>query len=77
MKNNKCGFLEDANGDKSSKRLLGSVLLFAGIIFAAILFYYSIEKKATDADTAIAIINVFLVTGGTLLGIGTFERINK
>ena len=71
MQNN---FLEDANGNKSSKRLWGSIVLGTGILFSVVLFIYSLSKGAADAATALGIINMFLISGGGLLGIGVFEN---
>ena len=71
MKNN---FLQDSKGNKSSKRLWGSVLLGIGILFSTILFACSLYKGAEDATTALGIINMFLISGGGLLGIGVFEK---
>ena len=68
-------FLRDSKGNKSSKRLWGSILLGIGIIFAATLFIYSLSLGAKDASTALGIINMFLISGSGLLGIGTFEKI--
>tara|TARA_Y100000389_G_scaffold32442_1_gene27569 strand:- start:169 stop:402 length:234 start_codon:yes stop_codon:yes gene_type:complete len=70
--NNK--FLTDSKGNKSSKRLWGSILLGSGIIFSIILFAYSLYQGAADAATALGIINMFLIAGGSLLGIGVFEK---
>lgn len=67
-------FLEDANGNKSSKRLWGSIVLGIGILFSVVLFIYSLSKGAADAATALGIINMFLISGGGLLGIGVFEK---
>lgn len=67
-------FLEDANGNKSSKRLWGSIVLGIGILFSVVLFIYSLSKGAADASTALGIINMFLISGGGLLGIGVFEK---
>ncbi len=70
-------FLEDSSGNQSSKRLWGSILLVTGIVFAAILFVYSLRTGAKDAATALGIINIFLISGGGLLGIGVFEKAIK
>ena len=72
-------FLEDSKGNKSSKRIWGSVLLGFGIIFASTLFVFSLKVGAKDAATASSIINMFLISGGSLLGIGIFEnnKLNK
>ena len=67
-------FLQDSEGNKSSKRLWGSILLGSGIIFSIILFAYSLYQGAADAATALGIINIFLIAGGSLLGIGVFEK---
>ena len=70
-------FLEDSKGNKSSKRLWGSILLITGILFSAILFFYSLKIGAKDAATALGIINMFLISGSGLLGIGVFEKVIK
>jgi len=70
-------FLEDSKGNKSSKRLWGSVLLSTGVLFSVILFSYSLFLGAKDAPTALGIINMFLISGGGLLGIGVFEKIKE
>jgi len=67
-------FLQDSKGNKSSKRLWGSILLSIGIAFSVILFVYSLYEGAADASTALGIINMFLIAGGSLLGIGVFEK---
>ncbi len=67
-------FLQDSKGNKSSKRLWGSILLIVGVLFSVILFAYSLYQGVADASTALGIINMFLISGGGLLGIGVFER---
>lgn len=67
-------FLQDSTGNKSSKRLWGSIILGVGIIFSIILFGFSIARGANDASTAMAIINMFLLAGSSLLGISIFEN---
>ena len=67
-------FLQDSKGNKSSKRLWGSILLTIGVMFSIILFAYSLYQGAADAATALGIINMFLIAGGSLLGIGVFEK---
>ncbi|MHA1540287.1 MAG: hypothetical protein ACTSXQ_07415 [Alphaproteobacteria bacterium] len=67
-------FLEDTHGNKSSKRLWGSILLGTGMSFSIVLFIYSLSKGAADAATTLGIINMFLISGGSLLGIGVFEK---
>lgn len=67
-------FLQDCKGNKSSKRLWGSIILGVGLLFSITLFFYSLFKGAADASTALGIINIFLITGTGLLGIGIFEK---
>lgn len=67
-------YLQDSEGNESSKRLWGSVLLGVGIVFSVILFAYSLLKGAEDSPTALGIINMFLLSGSGLLGIGIFEK---
>lgn len=69
--------LQDQSGKSSSKRIWGSILLATGLIFSSILFAFSIKEGAKDAATAVSIINMFLMTGGGLLGIGVLEKIKK
>jgi len=67
-------FLQDSKGNKSSKRLWGSILLTFGLVFSTILFVFSLLAGAADPATAISIINIFLFAGGSLLGVGVFEK---
>jgi hypothetical protein len=67
--------LEDKEGNKSSKRVAGSVLLLTGIIFSLVLFFISLTEGAGDPTTAISIINAFLFSGSGLLGSTAFERL--
>lgn len=69
--------LGDSRGGKSSKRVWGSILLSIGILFSCVLFCVSLFSGAKDAATALGIINIFLISGGGLLGIGVFEKFAK
>ncbi len=44
------------------------------VLFSVVLFVYSLSKGAADAATALGIINMFLISGGGLLGMGVFEK---
>jgi hypothetical protein len=66
--------LKDSSGKPSSKRIWGSILLGSGLTFAAILFGFSLTEGAVDAPTAQGVINMFLIAGSSLLGIGVFEK---
>jgi len=71
------GFFKDSQGNNSSKRLCGAVLIVLGILLSVFLFFYSMFKLPADARTALDIINVLLISGGGLLGIGVFEKLKK
>ena len=69
--------LTDSNGNKSSKRVAGFIVLGMGLIMAAVLFSASIVKKVGDPDTAMSVINTMFITGGSLLGLGIAELFGK
>lgn len=68
-------FLRDSFGNKSSKRIWGSIIIGLGAIAGICLFIMSVFfGGAEDPATAISIINSFLLFGGSLLGIGVIEK---
>lgn len=68
-------FLRDSFGNKSSKRIWGSIIIGIGAIAGICLFIVSVFfGGAGDPATAISIINSFLLFGGSLLGIGVIEK---
>lgn len=69
--------LKDANGKWSAKRIWGSIMFSIGIVLALHCYYMAVTSGITDAVTAKAIISMFLMTGGPLIGIGTFENTFK
>lgn len=69
--------LSDAGGKKSSKRIWGSIMLGGGLALSIILFSFSLTQGAKDAQTATSIINMLLLAGSSLLGLGVFEKGNK
>ena len=76
MRNKKTDeFLRDSFGNKSSKRIWGSIIIGIGAIAGICLFIISVFfGGAGDPATAISIINSFLLFGGSLLGIGVIEK---
>lgn len=72
----KSNFLVDDNGNSSSKRLWGSLLLGTGICLILILFGYSLFYKVADSQLLQQLINVLFLSGSSLLGIGVLERFN-
>ena len=69
-----CNFWTKLWENKFSKKLWGSVLLIAGIIFSIILFVSSMVSSTADASTALGIINMLLISGGGLLGLDAFRN---
>lgn len=70
-------FLKDSNNNWSCKRILGSIMIFVGLSFSVVLFFFSLHKQAIDAQTAKNIIDMLLISGSGLVGISVFERIAK
>jgi hypothetical protein len=68
--------IQDNFGNTSSKRICGFVLLGAALVMAIVLFCLSIYYSIADSSTALKIIEYFLIGGGSLLGIGVFERMS-
>lgn len=68
-------YLEDAKGNKSSKRLWGSVFAVLLTGMSLFLFGYAVFNHIGDATTALKIIDALAILVGSLLGIGVFENI--
>lgn len=66
-------FLQDNKGNRSSKRLSGISLIGIGAILSLILFTFSLINQPADADSAISIIKILLISGSSLLGVGVLE----
>lgn len=76
MGNNKTNsFLEDADGNKSSKRLFASILIPIGILMAVIAYTIALFHPLGDASSVIKIIGLILGLGGGLDGLGVFDTI--
>lgn len=65
---------KDSNGNKSSKRIYGAMLIIIAIILSIVLFSFSLYTKVGDPATATNVINGMYMLGGGLLGIGVFEK---
>ena len=74
INNDEKGYLKDLNGNKSSKRLWGSILMFSGVACSILLFLNSLLYGAKDPQSAISVVNILLIAGGSLLGVGLFEK---
>lgn len=68
-------FLHDAQGDLSSKRLMGIISLGLGIIGNVWLFFYGMKHPIGDIEAVKYATQSLLYTGGALLGIGVVENV--
>lgn len=73
MNEKKDGFLNGANGAKSSKRLIGIIMLCVSLIFGAVLGGMAIFYNIKSPDIALSILQYFIMGGCSLLGIGVLE----
>lgn len=66
--------LKDANGKDSSKRLAGFITGGSGLLMLIAVgvcsFFYIIADPSTAFNAGLTLLSV----GGTLLGVGTFEK---
>jgi len=75
-------FLENTNGEKSSKRLWGSILIGVGVEMKFVLFHYGLfwtEKAPASPlfDNLDSCANWMITVGSSLLGIGVIELFGK
>ena len=66
-------YLEDSKGNKSSKRLWGSIMMVNGIIMSICLFAWVLWRPEASYDSAIRVMETVLAMGTALLGIGVTE----
>lgn len=71
--------IENNNGQLSSKRLAGIVLVLIGIIMSIDLYLVSRNAGAADPQTSITIIKFMFIAGSSLLGLGLgiLEKLKK
>jgi len=73
------GFLKDANGDNSSKRLWGSISMALGLVMKvsisiiALTSWIPVEEVAVRLPMALGAADGVLMAGAALLGIGVVE----
>lgn len=65
--------LKDSNGNYSSKRIAGFILLSIGAFFLLTIGIISIFRYIVDSDTALTVGKTIISVGGGLLGIGVVE----
>ena len=77
MTETKNGIFQDANGNRSSKRIIGTALVSSGGLFLLSLGIASIFRAIGDPSTALETGKVLLYAGTALLGVGVVEGFKK
>ncbi|MBU6141269.1 MAG: hypothetical protein KGP29_06965 [Proteobacteria bacterium] len=73
-----CKFLEDFNGNKSSKRLAGAFCLVIGSLMKFILFLYGLRHvTATPFDRLDGCADSLIYVGAALIGSGLLELLRQ
>lgn len=70
-------YLQDNQGNNSSKRLWGSIILGLGVFLGLNLFYFSLFVTVKDSSVALRVVEAFLAAGSALLGFGVFEHMRN
>lgn len=70
-------FLTRDNGVKSSKRLLGVIMLAWALLYGGCLGLMSIFGEIKNPDITTTVLQYFILGGCTLLGVGVFEGNKK
>ena len=70
-------YLQDTSGNKSSKRLWGSIILSVAIVLSIAVVITSVYVGNKIDDNVVSILNGFFITGAGLLGIGVVEVFGK
>lgn len=66
-------YLKDADGIKSSKRLIGVILVLSSVFMSVCLFVFCLINN--DIELALGIIKTLALAGASLLGIGIFDKL--
>lgn len=68
------GIMDSPDGDKSSKRIIGTIVLIAGAVMCLALFVASFFIQIKDPEIAKYCVTTACITGGSLLGIGIADH---
>ncbi len=68
------GLFRDAQGHRSSKRVIGTVLIGAGGVFLGIVGGFSLFNPVADPQTSLDVGRTLIYAGAGLLGIGVAEK---
>ena len=69
--------LEDQNGNLSSKRVSGFIILMIGLSLLTTGGVLSIFREIKDSEVFLSVCKVLMTTGGGLLGVGVLEFFKK
>ncbi len=68
------GFFRDAQGHRSSKRLIGTILIGVGAAFLGVVGVFSLFNPVADPQTSLDVGRTLIYAGAGLLGIGVVEK---
>ena len=77
MTEGKHDFLEDSEGKKSSKRLLGSLCIGVSLVMSFMLFTYILYNPTVNIDNSLHLIELVIGVGSLLLGLGITDKFLK
>lgn len=70
-------YFEDADGNKSSKRLNGTWLIWVGLAMGVITWGISLFHPIGNAKTCVELVALFIAFGGGMTSLGVFDNIFK
>ena len=76
-KNDMNNYLQDTSGNRSSKRLWGSIILATAIVLAIMAVITSVHVGNRIDDNVVSILQGLFLTGTALLGFGVVEVFGK
>ena len=68
------GLFRDAQGHRSSKRVIGTILIGAGGAFLGVVGVFSLFNPVADPQTSLDVGRTLIYAGAGLLGIGVAEK---
>ena len=71
------GFFIDSSGNKCTRRLFGTILISLGIGMGITIFGFGLTHPTSLFEGSFDVMQLFLVSGGGLLGISILENVGK
>lgn len=69
------GVFRDSDGNLSSKRIIGTVLLGSGGLFLLAVGVLAVWKTVADPQTSLDVGRTLIYSGAALLGVGVVEKL--